>query len=77
MNQATERIFSVVKASTIYSIGNFLNKAVLFLMVPLYSHFILPEDLYLNAILEPTEILLSGVLFLGLSQAFFPSPQAA
>ncbi|MDX1636838.1 MAG: oligosaccharide flippase family protein [Balneolaceae bacterium] len=71
MKSATSKIFTLFKQSITYSAGNFLNKFLLFLMVPLYAEFILPEDLSLLEILDPAEQFIYGVLNLGMVHAFY------
>lgn len=71
MQEATQRIFSIVKRSTIFSAGNFLNKVLLFLMVPLFAYQISPEDLSLLEILDPFEQFLFALLQVGIMNAFY------
>ncbi len=71
MQEATERIFSIVKRSTIFSAGNVLNKALLFFMVPLFAYQITPEDLSVLEVLDPFEQFLFALLQIGIINAFY------
>ncbi len=71
MKSSTSKIFTLFRQSFVYSAGSFLNKFLLFFMVPLYAEFILPEDLSLLEILDPAEQFIYGLLNFGLVHAFY------
>ncbi len=71
MKSSTAKIFKLFQQGFAYSLGNFFNKFLLFLMIPLYAEFILPSDLSLLEILDPLEQFVYGVLNLGMVHAFY------
>src|SRR5699024_3721216 len=71
MKSSTSKIFTLFRQSFVYSAGSFLNKFLLYFMVPLYAEFILPEDLSLLEILDPAEQFVYGLLNFGLVHAFY------
>ncbi|MEW6323811.1 MAG: oligosaccharide flippase family protein [Nitrospirota bacterium] len=57
------------KHSVIYGIGSVLNKSLGFLMLPIYTRYLMPEDYGLLELLLLTSAVASTFLALGLSQA--------
>lgn len=76
-----QQIRSAVRHTAVYGIGNFLTKAVGFLLLPLYTHYLSPYDYGVFEILELSMSLLGMFLNMGTTGSVLrcytgaPSPQ--
>jgi len=67
MQTQSEELRFLLKHSTIYGLGNVLSRAVAFLMLPLYTHYLTPTDYGMLELLETTTGLIGIVAGLGIS----------
>jgi O-antigen/teichoic acid export membrane protein len=65
-----KQLVSVYKESLIYTIGNFANKIIGFILIPVYTAYLPLEDYGVLGLTEPLTQLLFTVLGLGLNSAF-------
>ncbi len=63
-------ISTAVKHSFVYGVGGVLAKGIGFLMLPLYTHYLIPRDYGILELLDLTTSLMGMFLSMGLSAAF-------
>src|SRR6185503_5972581 len=73
----TQQIHTAVRHGAIYGLGNVLAKAIGFLMVPFYTHYLDPVDYGVLEILALSMSLLGMVLHMGITAALLRSYGAA
>ncbi|MEP7242419.1 MAG: oligosaccharide flippase family protein [Gammaproteobacteria bacterium] len=64
-----EELSFLLKHSSIYGVGTILNKAVAFLMLPLYTRYLTPTDYGIMELIDTTTGLIGIVVGLGVSAA--------
>ena len=64
-------IKSVFKHTSIYSAGSLLSKAIGFLMIPLYTHYLNPQDYGILDLLTVLVVLTGIIIQGGISTAIF------
>lgn len=69
MNSSTDELKFLLKHSSIYGVGNMLNRAVAFLLLPLYTHFMTPSDYGVLELIDVTTGLIGIVVGLGVASA--------
>jgi O-antigen/teichoic acid export membrane protein len=66
-------IRTAVRHAAVYGLGNVLAKAIGFLMLPFYTHYLVPADYGLLEILDLSFSLLGMVFYMGISPALLRS----
>jgi O-antigen/teichoic acid export membrane protein/glycosyltransferase involved in cell wall biosynthesis len=74
---ALKEIGTAVRHSAIYGLGNILAKALGFLMLPLYTHYLAPRDFGLFELMDLSISVLGMVLQMGIAPALLRSYAAA
>ena len=60
---------SAIKGSAIYTIGQFLTRAIGFILIPIYTRFLTPDDYGIIGIINVVIVMMTAVLSLGAYQA--------
>lgn len=60
---------SVAKHSAIYGIGDMLNRAISFVLLPLYTHYLSPKEYGILELLDLTNYIIGMFLAMGISQS--------
>lgn len=74
---ALNEIGAAVRHSAVYSLGNIMAKAMGFLMLPVYTHYLTPRDYGLLELIELSITVLGMVLHMGIAPALLRAYAAA
>ncbi|MFB3926309.1 MAG: lipopolysaccharide biosynthesis protein, partial [Syntrophales bacterium] len=68
-NRPAVALKNILRHSLIYSAGNFFNKTVAFLLVPFYTHYLVPAEYGTLSLIEITSYIIEMFLAAGISQS--------